>query len=566
MHRGDTRASGQRPQPPASASVAMMQTDWLRSLSERWSRVDPFDLGAALLIAALAIAAFATVTDYAISNDELVQQHYGELIIAYYRSGFTDQAVFHYQNLYLYGGLFDVIAVGLQHIVPLEPYLVRHILCAAIGLGGIIATWAVGRSVAGPRAGLIAVALIAVTGPWFGSMFNHTKDIPFAAAMMGTTYFLLRVSRALPRPRMADVAWFGILAGCALGLRVLALLLIGYAGIAVLMWIPRPSSLSAAARFVGRTSLALLPALVLAYVIMIFAWPWAAIEPLNPLRGLLAFDHFDYDIHTYLAGHDYDMGSVPRWYVPTYMAIKLPIPLLIGAALVALPLVWLRADAAQTRDIDRRELALLAFIGVFPLICEVVAHGPAFTGMRHFLFLVPPLAAVAGIVWDRVIAALSQRSCILSWSAATAVAAAIAWTGVTLIRLHPYEYLFFNAFVGGLPGAANAYDTDYWVNSMREGVLDLEAYLDRTDPRWRTGRRIMVAVCGEKFAFDKLAAPKLRFDPDWAGADFFLAPTHMGCDQVLPGKVIATVERLGVPIAVIKDHRAFLRTGLAQSH
>jgi len=26
-------------------------------------------------------------------------------------------------------------------------------------------------------------------------MFNHTKDIPFAAAMMGATYFLLRGAR-----------------------------------------------------------------------------------------------------------------------------------------------------------------------------------------------------------------------------------------------------------------------------------------------------------------------------------------------------------------------------------
>ena len=41
-----------------------------------------------------------------------MQQHYGELIIAYYTSGFTDQGVFSFQNLYLYGGLFDIIAVA----------------------------------------------------------------------------------------------------------------------------------------------------------------------------------------------------------------------------------------------------------------------------------------------------------------------------------------------------------------------------------------------------------------------------------------------------------------------
>jgi hypothetical protein len=34
--------------------------------------------------------------------------HYGELIIAHYNSGFTDRSVFGFDNLYLYGGLFDV--------------------------------------------------------------------------------------------------------------------------------------------------------------------------------------------------------------------------------------------------------------------------------------------------------------------------------------------------------------------------------------------------------------------------------------------------------------------------
>ena len=33
---------------------------------------------------------------------------------------------------------------------------------------------------------------------------------------------------------------------------------------------------------------------------------------------------------------------------------------------------------------------------LFPLICDVVAHAPADTGMRHFLFIAPPIAVLAG--------------------------------------------------------------------------------------------------------------------------------------------------------------------------
>jgi hypothetical protein len=42
----------------------------------------------------------------------------------------------------------------------------------------------------------------------------------------------------------------------------------------------------------------------------------------------------------------------------------------------------------------------------------------------------------------------------------------------------------------------------------------------------------------------------------WEEADFIIATTHMACDGYSTGNVIATVERLGVVIAVVKDHRA----------
>ena len=113
---------------------------------------NPYDIATCLLLTAIAAIALFTFRDYAISNDEGVQHHYGELIVAYYRSGFADRDLFTYQNLYLYGGLFDVIAVGLAKVIPIDPYTLRHILCAITGIGGIAAAAATARLVAGPRA------------------------------------------------------------------------------------------------------------------------------------------------------------------------------------------------------------------------------------------------------------------------------------------------------------------------------------------------------------------------------------------------------------------------------
>jgi hypothetical protein len=58
--------------------------------------------------------------------------------------------------------------------------------------------------------------------------------------MTGATLLLIRIARRLPSPRVGDLAAFGLLTGAALGMRVLGLLLVIYAGFAIALYLPRP--------------------------------------------------------------------------------------------------------------------------------------------------------------------------------------------------------------------------------------------------------------------------------------------------------------------------------------
>jgi len=510
----------------------------------------------------------ATYDSYAISNDEEVQQHYGELIVAYYASGFTDQALFHYANLYLYGGLFDVLAVLGERLLPfLDAYTVRHVLCALIGVAGIAAAWATARLVAGPRAGAIAAFALAVCGPWYGSMFNHTKDIPFAVAMMGAIYFLLRAARDLPKPRWRDLIGFGLLLGAALGIRVLGLLMIGYAGLAIVIRIHQLNSGPMRDRLsiFAWSAIALSPAFLIGYIIMIAAWPWSVLAPLNPVRGLIDFGEFHYQIRTLLGGHVYAMGDVPRWYVPVYLLIKLPLLMLVGAGVAFLFILRPRSTAARLSG-RHAETALLAFIAVFPVLCEVIDRGPAFTGLRHFLFVVPTFAVLAGIGFDWLLTQIAARGRAWATAALVAIGVVLLWNAAILIELHPYQYLYYNPLVGGLEGASGLYVTDYWVNIMPEAVDDLEAYVGTLDKTGDRTHRYTVAVCGERLPFEKEAGSRLQWIDDWKKAEFFIAPTHMNCDRALDGKVIATITRVGARIGVVKDRRTLVQAEIARHH
>lgn len=519
------------------------------------------DLLALAFLTALVFVACFTVRDYAISNDEAVQHRYGELIIAYYESGLRVRDLFTFDNLYLYGGLFDVIAIVLGQIIPIDIYELRHILCAVTGLAGIAASGATARLIAGPRAGLIAMVALALCGAWYGAMFNHTKDIPFAAAMSGATLVLVRLARQLPSPRAFDVAVFGCLAGTALGLRSYGLLLFVYLGLAIVIYLPWTEGRRARLAFAGNSLLKTAPALAIAYPLMILAWPWAALSPFNPVRGLFAFSEFQYAIRTLFVGRVYEMADVPRVYVPGYLFIRVPLITQAGAALAMISLLWrpLIRGSDQCRDV-----VLLATMVLLPLGCQALIHGPAFSGMRHFLFVLPPLATLAGVGLSDFLDAIAVHSRRMASALLAVVCASFLSEAVMLVRLHPYENLSYNAVVGGLPGAFRRYDLDYWFNSMPEAIRKLEAFVREKTPldNIKSPTVYSVAVCGERPAFDQsITLPQLRWDfrSEWTESEFFIAPTHMNCDRDLDGEVVGTVERLGVAIAYVKDRRAIMK-------
>jgi hypothetical protein len=536
----------------------------------RWvASLDLWDAATVAVLLAVTTTALLTLRSYAISNDEPVQHHYGELILQYFASGFTDQAVFQFKDLYLYGGLFDILAVGLSHLIPIDAYELRHIICLAFGIGGIAATAAVARLVGGSRAAVFAAIALASCGAWYGAMFNHTKDIPFAAAMAGTMLMLIHCARAFPSPRLRDVVMLGLFAGMALGIRVLGLLIVFYVAFALMLYGPRPWApfTRERANFVARSALALLPALVIAYLIMIACWPYAAQAPLNPVRALLAFSGYHITIRTLLAGNVYDMASVPRYYVPLYFLIRVPLATLCAAGIGSAAAFWPRR-AADTPQTSRTDVALIVLVALFPLVCEVISRGPAFTGLRHFTYVLVPLCVLAGLGADAALAALTRRQWQLGAAAAAVMAGLYVWYGSILVRLHPYEYVYYNSLVGGLEGAAQRYDMDYWVNSMPDMVRLLEDYLHRTEPAvaGQPLKVYTVGVCGERLSFEKsVTSPQLRWSdmPRWEQVDFFIAPTQMFCDRILGGKVVGTVERMGVPLAYVKDRRALTRPAVA---
>jgi hypothetical protein len=60
-----------------------------------------------------------------------------------------------------------------------------------------------------------------------------------------------------------------------------------------------------------------------------------------------------------------------------------------------------------------------------------------------------------------------------SWLYAGLALALITPGLAAIFRLHPYEYTYYNSFIGGTDGAFRKYETDYWLTCYKDAVQQL---------------------------------------------------------------------------------------------
>ena len=124
-----------------------------------------------------------------------------------------------------------------------------------------------------------------------------------------------------------------------------------------------------------------------------------------------------------------------------------------------------------------------------------------------------------------------------------------------MMELHPNQYIYYNALVGGVRGANGRYELDYWGTSLAEAAGTLAAYVRDQDGGKPPPRPYKVLICAHPESA-MYFLPK-EFELTWRipEGDFFIGLTLTGCNDSVDGKPIGRVERFGAVLSVIKDRR-----------
>lgn len=515
------------------------------------------DATAWVVLTCVAVVALLTFRDYGLGWDDYTHAEFADLVIAMYRSGFHNRDALSFVNLFMYGSGFDVTAALLHKVVTLDLFETRRLAGAALGLAGLAATWRVGRRIGGPAAGLGALVLLTACPVYYGHMFMNPKDAPFAVAMIILLLALVHAADEYPNPSSRTVLFLGGSVGLALGTRVLGGIGAVYAvaGLApFLITDIRAAGPREAARQLGGFCLALLPGLLFGYLVMGLLWPWSVLAPLNPFRALTYFaKFFEKPWKELFDGALVAVPDMPWTYLPKLFGFKLPEIMIVLAVAGA---GWVIVSQFRTASPARYRAALLmtAFAAIFPLALAIITHPALYNGVRHFVFVVPPMAVLGGVAagglfdWSRARGRVWQAAVI------AILVAGILLPVEQMVRLHPYQYTYFNYLAGTVRGADNRFMLDYWGLSLKQASDELREKIAQRHEAPPSGRKWKVAVCGPQRPAQVALGPDFDIGWDSPGADFAMLIDEFYCRR-LDAPVYVEIARDGVVFARVYDIR-----------
>lgn len=449
----------------------------------------------------------ATLDDYGFTYDEPPHIRYGERILNFYSSGFAERR----GTIMSYVGGFDLFAALVRRISPFDALYTNHLVCVFVAQCGLVGSWKLGRFLGGSVAGFVSVLCLLSIPVYYGHQFNNPKDLPFAAGYVWGLYYIVKwlaLYSPLAGHEKAAAPWsfyvkFGLALGCGMAVRVGGALLIGYLGLFAGLTLLECKRLGRPVRWpVIKTSAApLVFAVGLSWVLMVALWPKALLSPLKgPADAARKVSNFQaFDSPTLFRGKMVSSHKVPWDYLPTYFVQQLPEFLVVCLLATSTWIVF-----KSYRSLSRRQalpLGHLLLLGAtfLPPTYAALRHSVLYDGLRHFLFLMPPIAVLCALGFTTLLRHFSTRT--FARVATVGFCLFVADQVYALARLHPHQHVFFNRMSGGPRVAAHRFETEYYGSVYRELSQELQGYLWRADRERYLNTTFTVTGCGSKLFF-----------------------------------------------------------------
>ncbi|MBN2043921.1 MAG: hypothetical protein JW757_02775 [Anaerolineales bacterium] len=327
----------------------------------------------------------------------------------------------------------------------------------------------------------------------------------------------------------AAAAW-----GIAISTRVLTLAAGGIVGLyALLQWKQK----------------AIRPLVIYSLTASIFSfisWPFLWISgPKGLIESLITFSDYSHWRKLILfEGQLVFPEELPRRYIPKLMALQFTEPVVVLALtgfLISLILLW-------RRKTDLVKLGLLVAWFILPMLYLLIARPITYNNFRQYLFIIPPLFILTGYSLEALTNWIKKP--VLN---AFLILALLAPGLISIYRLHPYQYIYYNQFTGGVEGAFRKYELDYWHTALKETTEYLDENLPPDSKILIWGNDSRAKYYAEKIY--RIDSIDLIPQAEIADYDYVILPSRYFLDKTLfpDAPILYTVERDNAILMLIKE-------------
>jgi hypothetical protein len=278
---------------------------------------------------------------------------------------------------------------------------------------------------------------------------------------------------------------------------------------------------------------------LIAIMAMYLTWPYLWPNPVGHFfETVMIMTQHPWPGSVLFNGATYPANDLPPSYVPTFLAIQLTEPVwvlfIFGLTVAIFGFIKKRGEI--------RELLALTFVWFFlPLFAFIILRPTLYDNFRQSFFIVPPIFFMTGLAIDQIRTPALQ----------SVLVALIVLPGlIASVRLHPYEYVYYNQLIGGVRGAVDRFELDYWGTSYREAAREANQIAPANANVW---------VDGPAHLFNSFARPDFHiYSPQEAErADHYdvivtLARYDMEKTSFPKAKIVYSVRRNGAVFAVIR--------------
>jgi hypothetical protein len=274
---------------------------------------------------------------------------------------------------------------------------------------------------------------------------------------------------------------------------------------------------------------------LIAIAVTYITWPYLWSNPIGHfIDSLQTMSKYPWYGSVLFNGVEYGSTNLPYTYLPTLLAVQLTEPIwvlfIIG--------VW----GTITNYKNNRILLILTGVWFFlPLVGFIAMRVALYDNFRQIFFILPPVFFLAGLGLDFVLGRLSQPK------VKAGIVGLLILPGVIAgIRLHPYEYVYYNSFI---QKPNERFELDYWATSYREAA----EYVNTVAPA-----NSNVLVVGPDQIADLYIREDLTVLSDNEKVtepfDYVITTTRYNLDvEMLPeAKIVYEIKRNGMVFSVIK--------------